>query len=363
MENDQVGIDWKALELLYHICKAAEGETYKIVWLPAAVKHHSALGGGTSPLTPFRKKFQPTTQKMGARWRQTNRILERLFNEGLITLQPKESIFNAWGTSPRPRPAGTFEAYITRKGTELIDHEMDAGELAGRLVDDGDHIDWSLARAIVLEKPSRASRQKNRFRKENEIWSLRYENGETFTIDDKKRKGLQTIAFLLSYPKRKFWSEEVEMLAGGVADVVDPAMAAQFAELDLHVFTPDDKPIADPQYLRELLDGINTELAIQAELEAEQRPTATRNDMQKSERTLEDLRKGWNDIVALGGRSRPLDREGEKRVQRVRKNVKDAIEEIKKHDPAFAAHLRHTIKMGRTCSYQPGHSKPPDWEM
>jgi hypothetical protein len=67
--------------------------------------------------------------------------------------------------------------------------------------------------------------------------------------------------------------------------------------------------------------------------------------------------------VGLGGRDHPVADPVERARQKVRKNVKAAIEAVRKVNPKLACHLDTHVKTGRFCSYIGNPEHPVRWSI
>jgi hypothetical protein len=157
------------------------------------------------------------------------------------------------------------------------------------------------------------------------VWTITFHGHETHHPDS---KGLRDLAVLLPSPGRAVHA--VELLTGrpphSGADVV-----------------LDDR--AKAEYRRRL-----------AELDAEIDEAQADHDLHRAERAVAERKAIISELsaaVGLGGRDRRLGAESERARKAVTARIREAIDRIRRSDPALADHLREAVRTGTWCSYEP----------
>lgn len=197
-----------------------------------------------------------------------------------------------------------------------------------------------------------ATRGSNVFRREGEVWSIRFEQ-DAFRLKDSK--GLRYLAQLLGSPGREFLA--LELLTGEIGS--GPIHAERDRrEAGLHS-TSGGTAILDPQAkdaYRRRLEELQEELT-----EAEGWADAERAARAREE--MEFLARELAGAVGLGGRDRRAPSDAERARVNVTKAIKSALGRIGEHSSALGHHLASTIRTGTFCSYVPDPRVPTAWQL
>lgn len=179
----------------------------------------------------------------------------------------------------------------------------------------------------------------NVFRREGDVWTVRYRGHEARI---RHAKGLPVLARLLAEPSREY-------------HVFD--LAADTGDGESSVTLRHTGAVIDAQareaYRRRLAD-----------LEADIDNATTAGDLSRVDRAQHERDALVEQLTAaygLGGRVRRTNDPVERARSTVTKQIRTAIARIETVHPSLAAHLRHTIKTGRYCSYTSEH--PVTWEL
>ena len=193
------------------------------------------------------------------------------------------------------------------------------------------------------------------FRREGASWVVQYGGSRAFVAGT---MGLEYIARLLREPGRSF---HVLELAGGQAARSAPSggpSAADCGRMGLRDTRLDEAlPALDPEAKAAYLERLTALEEALGEAEA----------LGNADRVAElSDEKGWlvdqlRGAVGLGGRDRPAGSSAERARTAVRKAIKTALNNIDRHHPALAHHLRNAIRTGTRCSYGP--DQPVDWRL
>ncbi len=222
--------------------------------------------------------------------------------------------------SDRDGPGDRFEA--ERRLAEATDTYRQLG------------VDHWLALSRLSPGPPAAG---NLFRRDGEVWRVRYEGREAVI---RHVKGLGVLARLLAEPGREFHVRDLAAAADPSAAV---AMSGDTGEvLDAR---------ARQEYKRRLdeLDAEIDEATVNADRVGAERASIERAAL------VEQLTAAYG----LGGRIRHGNDPVERARWAVTKQIHTAIERIRKAHPTLAQHLTNAVKTGRYCTYAPEH--PPRW--
>ena len=99
-------------------------------------------------------------------------------------------------------------------------------------------------------------------------------------------------------------------------------------------------------------------------LSAERQQAEDDHDLARAELLAGELDALETELVAafgLGGRSRRLDDPGERARVNVTRSIARAIAAIERVDPWLGDHLRHRVRTGRFCRYDPDPHSPVTW--
>ncbi len=182
-----------------------------------------------------------------------------------------------------------------------------------------------------------ASHPENVFRRDGEVWSLRFA-GHTALLRD--TKGLRDLAALLAAPGQEI---PATRLLAGVDTPAEPDTGAD--------------PVLDAQaraaYKARLAD-LDVEIA-EAEADHDEGRLERRRD--ERDALVAELARAYG----LGGRSRRLGDPGERARTAVTVRIRDALRRLDGEHPPLAAHLRAAVRTGRNCSYRP--DGPVRWRL
>jgi tetratricopeptide (TPR) repeat protein len=185
-------------------------------------------------------------------------------------------------------------------------------------------------------RPVRDDRAKaNVFRRDGESWVLAFAGREVSVPDG---KGLRDIAVLLAAPGRAVPVADLVALDGGA--VPRPAGGAEILDAS-----------ARAAYRARLID-------LREELEEAERF----RDLERSSRAkleIDALTEQLTRAIGLRGRPRQGDDAAERARKAITRRIRHAINRLASRHPELAAHLEHSIRTGRFCSYSPEH--PVTW--
>jgi len=270
----------------------------------------------------------------------------------------------------KPWVAHTQHGYarmlLARDGTGDRDHASDllAGARQTSLELDmralGDRIETLLAEegitpqvgtgVAVSPEPARGS---NVFRREGEVWSIRFQQ-DAFRLKDSK--GLGYLGQLLRSPGREFLA--LELMTGELGSV-SAGDDRNGRDAGLHRSSGETGPILDPQAKRAYRARLE-------ELQEELREAEGFADAERAARAREEmefLARELAGAVGLGGRDRRAPSDAERARVNVTKSIKAAQQRIGEHSPALGRHLASTIRTGTFCSYVPDPRVPPAWQL
>jgi hypothetical protein len=181
------------------------------------------------------------------------------------------------------------------------------------------------------------------FRRDGEVWTLVFE-GRTTRL--RHMLGLVHLSRLLGEPGREVHAAELAAAAhAGQGGAPHRASAGDAGEhLDAR---------ARSEYAARLRDA-------REELEEAER----RNDRGRSERLGDEIERLAAELsrgFGLGGRARRAGAASERARLSVTRAIRYAIDKIGEHDPALAEHLRHGVRTGVFCAYEPSSRDPVSW--
>lgn len=270
----------------------------------------------------------------------------------------------------RPWVAHTQHAYarmlLARDGTGDRDHASDlladarqtSLELDMRAL--GDKIEALLVEEEItpqvgtgLAASPEPARGSNVFRREGEVWSIRFQE-DAFRLKDSK--GLRYLGQLLGSPGREFLA--LELMTGELGS--GPAGAERDGrDAGLHPSSGETGPILDPQAKRAYRARLE-------ELQEEFREAEGFADAERAARAREEMEFLAHELagaVGLGGRDRRAPSDAERARVNVTKSIKAALQRIGEQSPALGRHLASTIRTGTFCSYFPDPRVPPAWRL
>jgi hypothetical protein len=180
------------------------------------------------------------------------------------------------------------------------------------------------------------------FRREGELWEVRYE-GDVFSVRDVK--GLRYLAVLLASPGREIHAVELAQAIEGVqepvrvGESVGPALDAQAK-----------------QAYRRRLEELGEELD-------QARRWADPERASRAQDEIDALTDELTSALGLGGRDRAFSSPAERARVSVTKAIRSAIRTIDRHSPALGSHLSDSVRTGQFCSYAPPGELPPRWRL
>lgn len=186
-----------------------------------------------------------------------------------------------------------------------------------------------------------------RFVLDGEVWSVAFAGREAQLRDS---KGLRDLAQLLSSPGRPI----------PVADLASGGGRGSGARGD------DRAELHEPGDLGEVID-VQARDAYRrrlAELEEELDDADRASDLERSARAAAErdaLVAQLSAAYGLGGRPRRAGDQTERARQAVSARIRDAIGRIEAVHPELGRHLRHSVRTGRLCAYEP--EAPVDWTL
>jgi hypothetical protein len=173
---------------------------------------------------------------------------------------------------------------------------------------------------------------RNRFARNGDVWELRYAGLEALVRD---AKGIRDIAALLAHPQRDLAASELigsRVVQDGVEVLDSTARAAYKARL------------------AELHEALNDAEAREDDAEA-----------RRAQAEIDMLIAELSRAVGLGGRGRHALEATERARKAVSTRITLSIRRIEDVHGALGRHLRHSIRTGAVCRYQPEHVT--DWDL
>lgn len=189
------------------------------------------------------------------------------------------------------------------------------------------------------------------FRREGEYWAVVHA-GATARIAD--TKGMGYLARLLAEPGREFHALDLVTAQGSGGPVGVDADAGLTAQRGGGTGAVLDAT-AKAAYRRRMVE-LREELDEAEAFGDPERVARARVD-------LEALADHLAAAVGLGGRDRSAADAAERARSSVTKAVRVAIRRIATHHPALGSHLRHSVRTGIYCSYEPDPLNPRSWEI
>jgi TolB-like protein len=207
-----------------------------------------------------------------------------------------------------------------------------------RRAEDVRHLEEGLRLAGLDEQPQSAAKKSsnaplnwpigNVFRREGAVWTICFEH-EVIQLPD--ARGLNDLARLLGTPGHEIASSEL-------------------AESGLHA---EGLPAIDDRALKVYKQRL-AEIDAELEENPDNEDRATELDEER-ERIIAEIRRS----TGLGGRGRSTGGAAERARTAVTWRIRHAIKKIEAEHPNLGRHLRHSIRTGSFCSYQP--EKPVEW--
>lgn len=194
----------------------------------------------------------------------------------------------------------------------------------------------------------------NVFRRESAYWTIVHEGRRCLLPDS---KGLRLLAVLLDDPGREFYVFDLACGAEPVWTDVKRGPVVDRSEAGAMGIEGDLGPLLDRRATREYRHEIES-------LKEQLDEAVEFNDTEKACRLREQVKMFADQLaeaVGLGGRNRPIASPEDRLRQRVRKNIKAAIEAIREVNPSLGHHLDTHVKTGRYCSYSADPEHPLRW--
>ncbi len=192
------------------------------------------------------------------------------------------------------------------------------------------------------------------FRRQGEYWTIVYQ-GQACRLRD--AKGLRYLVALLGQPGREVHA--LDLVAAAAATPAHGASGRSVEVMGGGRYDQGAGPLLDNRaraaYRRrveQLTEDIE-EAAGWGDTERAARATAERDFL------LQELSRA----IGLGGRDRAAASASERARLSVTRAIKTAVDRIALHSPAFADHLRATVRTGRFCSYTPDPRAPVAWRL
>jgi tetratricopeptide (TPR) repeat protein len=198
------------------------------------------------------------------------------------------------------------------------------------------------------------------FRNEGEFWTVAYQ--ET-TNRFKDAKGLRYLAYLLAHPGERIHVRDLVRIMEGQAATKGVALRPLAGEGGANLETIGElgdagaalDARARTEYKRRL-----------GELRAELEEAERFNDAGHAERIrgeIEFLGAELSAAVGIGGRNRKSAAHAERARLMVGKNIRSALDKIRRRDPSLGHHLGACIKTGYFCSYIPEPARKIHWQL
>jgi hypothetical protein len=193
-----------------------------------------------------------------------------------------------------------------------------------------------------------APREPDVLRREGDIWAITFE-GRTIRV--RHSKGLGYLARLLADPGREI--PAIDLAAGDPADTPrqpdrEPGLTARPA---------DAEPVIDDEARRAYRARLQ-------ELEQDIAEAESLGDIERASRLREEFQYLTDELLratGLGGRERRMVSSAERARQSVSKAIRETLDRIQQHDPALGGHLRHAVRTGMFCVYDPDPRSGVRW--
>jgi tetratricopeptide (TPR) repeat protein len=183
------------------------------------------------------------------------------------------------------------------------------------------------------------------FRKEGDFWSLGYEGS---LVRMKEAKGLHDLASLLQRPGREVAALDL------ATERASPEPRTTGADLG----TPGDAGEILDEQARAQYRARLVELEEEID-EADSLGDTGRATKARAERDV--LAHELSSALGLGGRARRSGDPSERARTTVTRRIREAIARIEEAHPSLGAHLRHSVRTGAFCVYDP--EQLPDWAL
>lgn len=219
---------------------------------------------------------------------------------------------------------------------------LDAPLLMARVQRDAEALGSPPSAAPARPTPAGPSASPSaRFTREGETWWVAFDGHEARLRDS---KGLHDLAVLLARPNHEVHCLDLVAAAEGGTSRGRPADADLGPTLDATARE------AYEARVREL-----TEMIEDAE---------AANDIDRAARLDDERAALLRELAAalgLSGRARPQGSDAERARKAVAMRIRDAVGRIEREVPPLARHLRHAVRTGTFCAYEPEH--PVEWRL
>lgn len=237
-----------------------------------------------------------------------------------------------WG--PVDLELARLAAYLGRRDAAAV--HLDAARAAVGAADapglQGDLDDIAAGLGATRVPVQKRTGTQNEWRVEGQFWTLHF-NGQTVRM--KNAKGLHDISRLLSSPRREIHvvdlygdapvPKDVAQHNNDLGDVLDAGARAAYRNRLVEV----EEDIAEAEAASDL------------------------GRLDKAQRERDFLAAELAAALGLGGRARRAGATHERARKAVSTRIKLAVDRIDDAHPGLAQHLRHSIRTGVFCSYQP----------
>lgn len=201
--------------------------------------------------------------------------------------------------------------------------------------------------ATAAPEQRAAAREPNVFRREGELWTLRYGGTEARVKDS---KGMQVIWRLLAQPGRELHVLDLASMPAPPAPTAGDEAAAPGR-------AGDAGEVLDARARQEYKQRL-------AELEEEVASARAEGDLARAEALGAErdfIVVELSAAYGLSGRVRRAHDPVERARWAVTKRVHASLDRLDRSHPSLARHLRNSLRTGRFCSYQP--EQPIMWEL
>ncbi len=243
----------------------------------------------------------------------------------------------------------------------LIKHTVDIQQEVKSNVEDED------------KAKSRFSDSSYVFSLEGDFWTIKY-NGVKTNLKDLKR--LRYIVHLIDNPNKEYHCHELVNLVNGensevsdsnMLNMIDPIEYNEDKEqTDQKIQLVDpfesDMPHAELKAIKKVADGLWGEL---------NDPNLNKNEKTEAQNNWDTAKKYYLNELGISLIStekkailkinKRLKNDFEKARSNVRKNINNALKDIKKKIPALSEYLNNRIRTGIKCSYKPTPDEPFSW--
>jgi tetratricopeptide (TPR) repeat protein len=194
------------------------------------------------------------------------------------------------------------------------------------------------------------------FQKEGEFWTIAYQ-GITFRLKD--MKGLSYMAVLLAHPGQRFHVNELVRIVEGAGTPEHSTGGLAGDDLSVTRDLGGDTPALDSRARADYRGRLK-------ELEAELDEAERFNDIGRAERAREELEFLNTELASAAGffgRAHQSSAHAERARVMVGRNIRAALDKIRRGNPALGRHFANSISTGYFCSYQPEPANAVSWQL